>query len=158
MKALLMLTAALSAVPAQALTLQEFRQMCADARALDHERGVPEVTLQCKSHETLFVPAESDPGLQLPATSSVTMSLSTAKWAVPPSEVHVPVAPRAVTCRYKEVEETLVLEKKISCAEFLQMQDVNTFCAMSIEANKRIYPKLVETHDTGRTVELCKVQ
>lgn len=143
---------------ARSITLQEFRDRCQnpDKYRGDVQRAPENIKVQCTDITHEYV-ADQSGEVPLPGARNVVTALFSDKFNVDAdTKVFVMDAKGGSCLRYKEVQKSLTVEKALSCAELLGMKDdLDDFCASSVQNVKAANPKLIDVKDTGAVIDTC---
>jgi hypothetical protein len=143
-------------VPTKAITWDEMRDRCAHPEQFDVQRAPQHIRLQCADSRIVWL--ASMPGeIALPSSRMVTSAVFSDKFFVESMQKDVQILSKNGSChRFKEVEETYIVERPMSCEEIMGIKgDLGDFCASSLDAAKGTNPKVVDQRDTGRMIDTC---
>jgi hypothetical protein len=138
------------------ISWEELKDRCAHPEQFDVQRAPQNILLRCEDRRLIWQAAPSGE-VALPGSRQVASGVFTDKFYVEAQRREVLVAGKSGSChRFKEVEETLVVERPLSCDEVLGIKgDLTEFCASLTEATKGNNPKAVEWKDTQRVIDTC---
>ncbi len=136
-----------------------FMMMVAVLAIGDVQRAPENIKVQCTDVSRAFV-ADASGQMPLPSSRSVTTALFSDKFNVDADTKAYPSDAKSAAAgsclRYKEVQNTVAVEKQLTCGEILSWKgDVEDFCAANLESLKSANPKLIDTRDTGAVIDTC---
>ncbi len=150
-----------SGLQARSISFAEFKDRCAnpDKYRGDVQRAPENIKVQCTDVSRAFV-ADASGQMPLPSSRSVTTALFSDKFNVDADTKAYPSDAKSAAAgsclRYKEVQNTVAVEKQLTCGEILSWKgDVEDFCAANLESLKSANPKLIDTRDTGAVIDTC---
>jgi hypothetical protein len=138
------------------LSWEQFKESCLHPEQFNHQNPPSNIRIQCSDTSREFVSAS--PGqVQLPAYRRMIYAVFSNKFHVNAEQKDGPMAAKGGTCmRFKEIERTVTVERKLNCSEVLGIKsDLADYCASIASAAKSANPKLVDTRETGRGVDTC---
>ena len=144
-------------VSARTISLDDFKFRCAHPEQTDIQRAPQNIRIQCTDDRHEYV-ATAPGSLDLPGARTVTAAVFSDKFNVDSQSKAVPGAgDKAGSCmRFKEVEQTLTIEKPLSCDDILSIKgDLSDYCQDATDLAKGVNPKLIDSHDTGNAVDTC---
>lgn len=149
------------------LTWDQFKESCQFPDRFHNQVPPSNITVQCTDVRREYIP--SAPG-QIPpdltqGSRRVFFKVFSNKYHVDAdsSEISLPCGKptgknAGATCmRYKEVERTLTVEKKLSCDDILNIKfSLGEYCASVLDGTKGSNPKAIDTRETGNVIDTCK--
>jgi len=138
------------------ISWDELKERCAHPERFDVQRAPQNIKIQCSDTKTTW--AAAAPGeVALPGKRKVTAGVFADKFFVNHDSKEVPVYSKTGSChRFKEIEETMTIERAVSCADILNFKgDLSEFCVSAVDAAKGSNPKLVEQKETGDFMDTC---
>lgn len=142
--------------PGKPISFAELRERCLHPETFDVQRAPQNIRVLCTDSRLVW--AASAPGeVNLPCRRKVTSGLFADKFFVNAEQRELPIYAKSGSChRFKEIEETLTVERPLSCAEILAIKgELTDFCSSVVEAAKGANPKLVEVRETGNVRDTC---
>lgn len=141
---------------AAAVAWDEFRERCAQPEKFDVQRAPQNIRVQCTDTRMNWVAAPAS-ALTLPCERRVGGAVFSDKFYVANSERDFEVSAKAGSChRFQEVEETISVERPVSCDEVLGVKgDVHDWCSSVLEGVRMSNPKAIERRDTNRVFDTC---
>jgi len=142
--------------PGTPISFEDLKQRCLNPEQFDVQRAPQNIKLLCTDTRMNWLAAQ--PGeINLEAKRRVTTGIFADKFFVDAVETEIPIIAKSGSCHiYKEVEETITVERPLSCAEILAMKgELTDLCASVLDAAKGANPKLVDVRETGRQYDTC---
>jgi len=141
---------------AAAVAWDEFRERCAQPEKFDVQRAPQNIRVQCTDTRMNWIAAPAS-ALTLPCERRVGGAVFSDKFYVANSERDFEVSAKAGSChRFQEVEETIAVERPVSCDEVLGVKgDVHDWCSSVLEGVRMSNPKAIERRDTNRVFDTC---
>lgn len=142
--------------PTPSLTWEQFKDSCLHPQQFNSQIGPRDIRIQCTDVTREFV--GTSPGqVALPGNRRVIFAVFSDKYHVNASQAEDPITNRTGSCmRFKEVERTVTIEKKLSCDDVLGIKsDLADYCASTLSITKGANPKLIDTRETGRFIDTC---
>ncbi len=143
-------------VPGKPISWEELRARCENPERFDVQRAPQNIRIQCTDSHVTWVAAM--PGeVFLPGNRRVTSGVFADKFFVDARQHEVPIFSKNGSChRFKEVEETMTIERPVTCADVLSMKgDLGEFCQSVLDSTKGANPKLIDVRETGRMIDTC---
>lgn len=139
------------------LSWDQFRESCIHPEEFNNQVPPSNIRIQCTDIHKEFV--QSAPGqVQLPGNRRIIFAVFSNKYHVNADQREEPILNnKGSSCmRYKEVEKTLTVERRLTCEDVLGMKaSLPEFCSSLLTVAKGANPKLVDSRDTGRFVDTC---
>jgi hypothetical protein len=142
----------------RSISYDEFKDRCLnpDKYPGDVQRAPENIKIQCTDITHQYV-ADSSGSVPLPGGRQVLTALFSDKFDVDAQSKLYAMDSKDGSClRYKEVQQTLTVEKPLSCNDILTLKgDINDYCEQNLDSLKSANPKLVEVKDTGAVIDTC---
>ena len=140
------------------LTWADFRNSCLHPEQYGAQVPSRQITVTCIDKQNVWS-ADAPGEVLLNTTRRVTTKLVSDKFQVAQKIDELPAFSKTGTChRFKEVEETVAIEHKITCDEAISIKsELGEFCSAVVDQAKGDNPKVVEAKDTGRKIDTCAV-
>jgi hypothetical protein len=146
------------ALQARSISFAEFKDRCAnpDKYRGDVQRAPENIKVQCTDVTRVFV-ADASGQMPLPGSRNVVTALFSDKFNVDADTKAYAMDTKGGSCLpYKEVQNTLSVEKQLSCGEILSWKgDVEDFCEQNLDNLKGANPKLIDVKETGAVIDTC---
>jgi hypothetical protein len=139
------------------LDWNQFLESCQNPAAFQAQRPPENIKITCGDMSYQWIPAGAG-SMDLPGSRVVRTEVFSDKYHVQAQDNTMQVAPSVGSCpRFKEVQQTLTTERSVTCKEILKFQgDLKDYCASVIDSARGDNANLVQTQDTGRTLDFCK--
>lgn len=138
------------------LSWADFRNSCLHPEQYGVQVPSRQITVTCIDKQNVWL-ADAPGQVVLDTTRRMTAKLVSDKFQVAQTVSELPAFSKTGAChRFKEVEETVAIEHKITCDDALGIKgELGEFCAGVVDEAKGENPKVVETKDTGRALDTC---
>lgn len=159
-KKVLTLVLAALASSAQAggeLTYEEFLEACKNPDSQGAQIPPEQVKVLCVDEKLIWQPIESGT-VNLEQSRLLSAELFSDKYHVNAEEFPLDLPEAAVACpRQREILETAVVEKPLSCAQVLnEKRGLKEICREAINSAIAANPDIVESVPTGRIFSACE--
>jgi hypothetical protein len=143
------------AAPRQ-ISFDELKARCLHPEQFDVQRAPQNIRVQCAEQHREYIAAPAGE-FALPNERKVFAAVLADKFAVNVEEKSIPMAAAQGSClRFKEVQQTMTLEKALTCDEVLNIKtDTQDYCIPVLDAAKVANPKLMVVLDTGKFMDTC---
>jgi len=138
------------------VSLEKFKQQCADPNKSEVQRAPQDIKLVCRNHEVTWLAAA--PGeVPLKSVRTVSTAVISDKFRVAEVSKNVDVIQAAGSCqRFQEVVEQYAVEVPVTCEQVLHDKvHVEDLCQNAIDDSKDKNESAVQASATGRFIDTC---
>jgi hypothetical protein len=138
------------------VSLEKFKQQCADPNKSEVQRAPQDIKLVCRNHEVTWLAAS--PGeVPLKTVRTVSTAVISDKFRVAEVSKNVDVIQAAGSCqRFQEVVEQYAVEVPVTCEQVLHDKiQVEDLCQNAIDDSKDKNESAVQVAATGRFIDTC---
>jgi hypothetical protein len=138
------------------VSLEKFKQQCADPNKSEVQRAPQDIKLVCRNHEVTWIAAL--PGVvPLKSVRTVSTAVISDKFRVAEVSKNVDSLQAAGSCqRFQEVVEQYAVEVPVTCEQVLHDKvQVEDLCQNAIDDTKDKNESAVQVASTGRFIDTC---
>jgi hypothetical protein len=138
------------------VSLEKFKQQCADPSKSEIQRAPQDIKLVCRNHEVTWLAAA--PGeIPLKSVRTVSTTVISDKFRVAEVSKNVDVIQAAGSCqRFQEVIEQYAVEVPVTCEQVLHDKvEAEDLCQNAIDESKDKNESAVQVAATGRVIDTC---
>ncbi len=138
------------------VSLEKFKQQCADPSKSEIQRAPQDIKLVCRNHEVTWLAAA--PGeVPLKSVRTVSTAVISDKFRVAEVSKNVDVVQAAGSCqRFQEVIEQYAVEVPVTCEQVLHDKvQAEDLCQNAIDESKDKNESAVQVAATGRFIDTC---
>lgn len=143
-------------VPIKEINWDQFRDSCSHPGEFQNQLPPSRIVITCGDSRLTWIQAGAGQ-VALPETRQVTTEVRSDKYHVQAEITELSPAQKSGSCpRFKEVAETLTIERAVTCDEVLSYRgELKDFCAESLDKTRGMNQRLVKSEDTGRVIDSC---
>lgn len=142
--------------PTKPISFEELQARCLNPGQFEQQHAPQNLTVQCTDVYTSWI--AGTPGeIPLEGSRIVSTALFSDKWHVDAKAEAYAIQGKSGSClRFKEVKTTFTIEQKLSCDEIAGFKGgIGSYCAGILDKGKYENPKLIETVETGNSLDNC---
>jgi len=138
---------------------QDLKAACENPGRFHNQIAPKNIEISCEDTQTRYLPTKSGT-VDLNVSRSVTSSVISDKYSVSPRTDAIAMANEVAACpQYRKVEETLTLNRAISCDEILAyVGSATDFCMGLASELRAANPDVVQVTEKEEYVSLCKTE
>lgn len=149
-------TGAPQAPSALTVSLDKFKQQCAEPNKSEVQRAPQDIKLVCRNHEVTWL-AVAPGEVPLKSVRTVSTAVVSDKFRVAEVSKNVETLQAAGSCqRFQEVIEQYAVEVPVTCEQVLHDKiPVDDLCQNAIDESKDKNESAVQVSATGRFIDTC---